>query len=108
MRVFQAPPAARRRLVAGGLLLWLGLRIGVLGLTLSPGGIAPADFFAPQTHVAIVLLAAALAPLDLRLSSERVFLANLGSGSGEAVTMTFLTAGVMEGGMRILALLLAA
>lgn len=101
MRIFQAPPATRRRLLRGGLLLWLGLRIGVFGLCLAPGGLSFAAFFAPATGVAVVFLAAALAPLDLRLTHERIFLANLGAGPGEAVIVTLLTAALVELGLGV-------
>lgn len=98
MRVFQAPPVARRRLYRGALVLCFGLHLGAGGLALAMTGKLSGFLltFTPQAQAAVLVLATGLSPLDLRVSRERVFLANLGVGPQEALAAAFLAVGAVE------------
>lgn len=102
VRVFHAPPAARRRLVRGALVLWFGLHLGIgaLGMAMTGKFSGFLVTFDPGAQVAVVVLVTALAPLDLRISHERLFLANLGVGPAEAALVALITVAVLEAGLR--------
>lgn len=56
--------------------------------------------FSLGAQVQVAILATALAPLDLRVSHERVFLANLGVGPLEAALVALMAVVAVEAALR--------